>query len=323
MNLRTAGRSYVASALIVIASFAARAAPPTFTITEIYSGPDYQFVRLTETAGKNGQQHFAGLKLTTTHNGIVKEYTFPHDLPTDRTANLSIVIATTGMLSVADARATCWRCYAPEFSTLPSDQFLPENGTIDFAGTDTLTYSYLPYDGLAGLYRDGTMRRGTVPGNGQCLLPPGNSEDPLRCLDEYLITSDWCDDCSSISPSWITGSWFDPTQSGHGLMIQVLPDNRFYATWLAFNPAGTEQAWFSGVGTTSGNTATITTVHQPAGGRWIPDFKPDRVALNGWGTLTFTFTDCNHGKVDFNSVAGYGTGSMKLARLTQPAGLTC
>jgi hypothetical protein len=40
-------------------------------------------------------------------------------------------------------------------------------------------------------------------------------------------------------------------------------------------------------------------------------------------TLTFTFTDCNHGTVDFDSVLGYGAGSMNLTRLTQPASLSC
>jgi hypothetical protein len=43
-----------------------------------------------------------------------------------------------------------------------------------------------------------------------------------------------------------------------------------------------------------------------------------------WGTLTFTFTDCNSGRVDFTStVPGYGNGSMNLTRLTLPDGLTC
>jgi hypothetical protein len=46
------------------------------------------------------------------------------------------------------------------------------------------------------------------------------------------------------------------------------------------------------------------------------------VVHNAWGTFTNTF-DCDHGKADFSSVAGYGTGSMKLTRLTQPAGLSC
>ena len=40
-----------------------------------------------------------------------------------------------------------------------------------------------------------------------------------------------------------------------------------------------------------------------------------------------TFTDCNHGRVDFDANgpagAGYGTGHMDLTRLTQPAGVVC
>jgi len=121
----------------------------------------------------------------------------------------------------------------------------------------------------------------------------------------------------------ITGAWYDPAQSGHGLFIEVLPNNRFLAGWFADNPAGTSQAWFTGVGTYSGDTASITAVDMPTGGRWIPNFDRGQVVHNAWGTLTFTFTDCNHGKVSFNSVAGYGTGNMNLTRLTQPAGLSC
>ena len=126
----------------------------------------------------------------------------------------------------------------------------------------------------------------------------------------------------AIGPG-ISGAWYDPAQGGHGLTIEVLSDNRFYASWLAFNPAGTGQAWFTGVGTYSGNTATINAVDLPTGGRWIPNFDPTQIVHSQWGSLTFTFSDCNHGKVDFSSVNGYGTGSMNLTRLTQPAGLSC
>src|SRR5207253_7230237 len=94
-----------------------------------------------------------------------------------------------------------------------------------------------------------------------------------------------------------------------------------FVGWFTFNPAGTEQAWFVGVGTYSGNTATITLVSLPTGGRWIPNFNPNQIVNNPWGTFTFTFTDGDHGKVDFNSVFGYGTGSMNLTRLTRLAGL--
>jgi hypothetical protein len=121
----------------------------------------------------------------------------------------------------------------------------------------------------------------------------------------------------------ITGAWYDPAQSGHGLFIEVLPGSRFYASWFAFDPTGSQQAWFTGVGTYSGSTASITAVELPTGGRWIPNFDPNQIVRNAWGTLTFTFTDCNHGMVAFDSVIGYGAGSMNLTRLTQPVGLNC
>ena len=119
-----------------------------------------------------------------------------------------------------------------------------------------------------------------------------------------------------------SGAWFDPSQSGHGLFLQVLPDNVLMAAWLTFSPTG-EQAWFIGVGPYGGNTATLTSVHQPTGGRWIPNYDAAKVALNPWGALTFTFSDCDNGRVDFNSSAGFRSGSMTLRRLTLPAGVAC
>jgi sugar lactone lactonase YvrE len=125
----------------------------------------------------------------------------------------------------------------------------------------------------------------------------------------------------TIGPGF-TGNWFDPAQSGHGLMLEVLSDNRLLAYWFAFDPAG-NQAWFGGVGSYSGTTATIPNMILPTGGKWIPNFDPHSIVPNVWGTLTFTFTSCNRGTVTFNSTYGFGSGSMNLTRLTQPAGLSC
>src|SRR5262249_23539628 len=119
-----------------------------------------------------------------------------------------------------------------------------------------------------------------------------------------------------------TGSWYNPYQSGHGLFIEVLPENRMLVAWFTFSPKG-EQAWFYGVGTHQGNTATISAVGQPTGGGWIPNFDPAKIVHNAWGSLTVTFYDCSYGRVDFNSTLGYGSGSMYLTRLTQPLGASC
>ena len=64
------------------------------------------------------------------------------------------------------------------------------------------------------------------------------------------------------------------------------------------------------------NSATISAV-EPVGGRWIPNFDPTQIVDNAWGTLTLTFTDADHGRVDFSSILGYGAGSMNLTRLTK------
>jgi hypothetical protein len=126
----------------------------------------------------------------------------------------------------------------------------------------------------------------------------------------------------SIGPGF-TGSWFDPNQSGQGITVEVLGNNGFHASWFAFDANG-RQAWFNGVGTYSGNTATITQVVKPEGASWFPNFRSADIVAVPWGTLTFTFNDCNHGRVDFaSSVAGFGSGHMDLTRLTIPLGLTC
>jgi plastocyanin len=121
-----------------------------------------------------------------------------------------------------------------------------------------------------------------------------------------------------------TGAWYDPNQSGHGIFLEVLANNQILAWWFTFAPDGT-QAWFGNVGgiDPATNTATVAAL-KTQGGAWIPNFNPANVTQPVWGTLVFSFTDCNHGRVDFNSsVTGYGQGHMDLTRITQIDTLSC
>jgi len=123
-----------------------------------------------------------------------------------------------------------------------------------------------------------------------------------------------------------TGSWFDPAQSGHGLELQVLPGEpmRLLASWFTFAPHG-GQTWITGVGAIDGKQAVVQAYQMSGeGGRFPPNFDAANVYQQTWGTLTFAFSDCDHGHVDWTSYApGYGSGGMDLTRLTLPAGLTC
>jgi plastocyanin len=125
---------------------------------------------------------------------------------------------------------------------------------------------------------------------------------------------------ASLSSGY-TGTWYDPAQSGHGFFIEILPGNLLLAYWFTFTPQG-QQAWFGGVGSIVGNTAVVPAT-LTTGARFIPNFNATDVVRSPWGNLNFTFTDCSNGRVDFESVAGFGSGSMTLKRLTTPAGLEC
>jgi len=159
-------RSAVSLLLIVAAT---TNAAPSFKITRIFSNIDgtQQFIQLDETAGMNGQQHVACLTLTITDalTGNKKEFTFPADLPSDRTATESVLMATGEVLYYASVIAAEGETasFTPDF-VIPA-RFVPtEGGTIDFAGTDQWSYAALPIDGWRGVSRDGTTDAATFRG---------------------------------------------------------------------------------------------------------------------------------------------------------------
>lgn len=127
----------------------------------------------------------------------------------------------------------------------------------------------------------------------------------------------------SIGPG-ITGNWFDPAQSGHGFSIEVLPGNQMLAEWYVFAPDG-GQTWLVASGPITNDTAVLQ-AYQPsgAGGKFPPHFNPAQVANHAWGTITFTFADCNTGQASWApSASGYTAGAMAITRLTMPAGISC
>lgn len=121
-----------------------------------------------------------------------------------------------------------------------------------------------------------------------------------------------------------TGNWFDPNESGHGFSIEVLPGNQMLAEWYVFAPDGGQQ-WIVAMGPITGNTAVLQGYYPVgSGGRFPPHFDASRLQNNPWGTIAFTFTDCDSGQVSWwPTVEGYATGSIPITRLTMPAGLSC
>jgi hypothetical protein len=93
-----------------------------------------------------------------------------------------------------------------------------------------------------------------------------------------------------------SGAWYDPAQSGHGFSLEVLagPPQQLLAYWFTFAPQG-EQSWIAALGPIDGNRAVLQGVQTVGtGARFPPNFEQPTLASKV-GTLTFTFSDCNHG----------------------------
>lgn len=164
---------------------------------------------------------------------------------------------------------------------------------------------------------------GTVAGVYSVRACALNAENGIYPCVSFIIHQVELGATVPITPGF-TGAWYDPGQSGHGLLLEVLPESRLLAYWFAFDPDG-RQSWFGGVGAIDADIAIIY-ADTGAGGAWIPNFDPSQYARLPWGTLMFQFSDCNHGRVDFTGTyagTAYGSGHMDLTRLTQPAGVSC
>jgi hypothetical protein len=124
---------------------------------------------------------------------------------------------------------------------------------------------------------------------------------------------------------YTSGNWYNPNQAGHGFQLEAATNNVMVAIWFVYTPDGSGQNWIYAQGSydATKNTATLP-AELLTGARFPPNFKPTDVATTTWGTLTFTFTDCNNGTAAWNSVLpGYGAGSVPIVRLTQVGGTSC
>lgn len=125
---------------------------------------------------------------------------------------------------------------------------------------------------------------------------------------------------------YLSGNWYNPAQGGHGFQFEFTDqDSTLIAVWFVFAPSGGAQNWIFAQGPYdhAANSVTID-AELLDGAQFPPQFKPADVQRTPWGTLTFTFSDCDHAQVSWSStLPGYGNGSMALTRLTSIRGLAC
>ncbi|HSN00555.1 MAG TPA: plastocyanin/azurin family copper-binding protein [Rudaea sp.] len=144
---------------------------------------------------------------------------------------------------------------------------------------------------------------------------------------------------------YLSGNWYVPNQGGHGFQLEFTNLStgattfNMLAIWFVYAPVastandGSGQNWIYAQGDydTTKNTVTLPAILL-TGARFPPNFNPADVRrVSGdsstlWGSLTFTFSDCNNGTVSWTStLPSYGNSSapLPIQRLSQIAGTTC
>jgi plastocyanin len=137
---------------------------------------------------------------------------------------------------------------------------------------------------------------------------------------------------------YLSGNWFDPAQGGHGFQLEftnqadgTIPSQKeLVAIWFVYTPDGTGQNWIYAQGPYDSTKNTVSVPATIFHGAKFPfpasNFDPNAIlgSLGDWGTVTFTFSDCNNGTASWNStVNGYGNGSIPIQRLTSIQGTAC
>ncbi|MCV6623374.1 MAG: leucine-rich repeat domain-containing protein [Cellvibrionaceae bacterium] len=135
-----------------------------------------------------------------------------------------------------------------------------------------------------------------------------------------------------LDPYKLSGTWYDPSESGHGIMLQVFDSGAetlgLTMTWFTFNEIG-EQQWFygdsqqllagygdSGCYSSDGNYfATFPTLSR-FGGDFIDGYKPDSVSTSPWGALSVCY-DKSEDKVNLRYLKSDSEASYSMTRLTQ------
>ena len=120
----------------------------------------------------------------------------------------------------------------------------------------------------------------------------------------------------------LSGSWYDPTHSGEGYVLEVLADQRALVYWFSFDGQG-QRRWFFGTGEIQGDTLSFGEMLTTSGGVFGADFDPAAVSVDPWGSLELALT-CTSGTADFTPTEpGFPAGALALLRLSQLDGLAC
>ncbi len=120
----------------------------------------------------------------------------------------------------------------------------------------------------------------------------------------------------------LSGSWFDPSHDGEGLVLEMLTNGQALVFWFSYGPDGARR-WYFGVGDEVDGALIFSEMLTTSGGIFGDAFDPQAVEEIPWGSLQLEL-ECRSGRMTWNSTeTGFGSGQLQLVHLTQHDGLEC
>ena len=287
--LRSRARPLALLAVVAaVVAAPADAAFHLFRIDQVYSNADgtVQYVVMREATGSNGESFWAGNRLETTDaTGAKQQFVFPGNLPSTSTASRSVLIATNGFAALG--------LVAPDY-TVPNGFIPVGGGKLDYAsGTDEIAFTALPTDGATAIDRNDAPVPATPKNFAGASATLAATPPPPAVLD--------------LDQHGLTGSWFEPAETGQGIEVEFYPDLAgagsalVSGAWFTFDasaPGGADhQRWYVFSGNAMRGATTIPiTIGQNVGGNFAapPVTSP---AVVGSGTLAFA--DCDNGTLAY------------------------
>ncbi|MDX2417613.1 MAG: S8 family serine peptidase [Xanthomonadales bacterium] len=121
-----------------------------------------------------------------------------------------------------------------------------------------------------------------------------------------------------------SGSYYDPAQSGHGFVTEVVNIGgvlHLIVAWYVYLDG--EQVWLLGTAPFANDHAEIS-LQSRTGAQFPPGFLTGDVVETDWGVLTIDFLGPNNAKAAWvTNQPGYSNGNINLVRLTNLGGYPC
>jgi len=189
-----------------------------------------------------------------------------------------------------------------------------ERQTYDFGGATvsqgaivTFSHEIVRQPGGAGISYDTASDTGGCPD----IVQTNGTTPPL---DSMRRGSVGLQITSMNRPRGLGGNWSVSGHSGEGFMVDVTESNQLVAIWFTYDDAG-NQMWLTGVAEDFDGTRATMSVDEVTGPVFGPDFDSGDVVISDWGTISFTFDNCDEGTVHFNSTSGFGSGVYEIVRV--------